>query len=62
MAMIRVTPKAGARVRDPFIEPPSVVPAEGKLVEDDPYWRRRERDGDLSVSAATAAKKKKKET
>lgn len=51
-----VKPAAGMLVPDPVLS--DYLPAEGREVQDSPYWRRRERDGDVTVGdppATTAA-------
>jgi len=42
-----VVPKEGTIVRDPVSK--NIVPAEGKKVKLDKYWRRRIADGDVSI-------------
>jgi hypothetical protein len=45
--MIRIYPKPGLIVRDPQTRQP--LPAEGiEVSEDNTYWLRREREGDIS--------------
>jgi len=49
-----VKPKPGLKVREPAA-PYAVLPPEGKEVpDDDPYWTRRIRSGDVTVEQAPA--------
>jgi hypothetical protein len=45
---MRVKPTAGRLVRQP-IPPYELLPAEGREVPDNQFWRRRLRDGDVVV-------------
>lgn len=47
-----VTPRAGLRVVDPDLR--DFLPEEGREVPESEYWRRRERDGDVTVGPAPA--------
>ena len=47
MEYVFVIPKAGQIIRDPVSKLP--LPAEGKKVKLDTYWRRRILDGDVTV-------------
>lgn len=52
MAQIYVIPAAGLLVPDPAVRGSSeqvALPPEGKLVEDNGYWQRRVRMGDVTV-------------
>jgi len=54
-----VTPETGLKIVDPFKK--DFLPPEGREVVDDSYWRRLERDGDVTtgnavIPAAPAAK------
>jgi len=55
-----VIPAPGRQVRDPrkVSEP---LPAQGREVQDSPYWRRRVKEGDVTVQPrpAQAAKTKR---
>lgn len=48
-----VKPKDGLSVRDPVKG--TLLPAEGAEVRDSVFWRRRLRDGDVSVVEKTSA-------
>ncbi|TKI02894.1 DUF2635 domain-containing protein [Martelella alba] len=48
-----VKPNTGRAVRDPVKG--TLLPAEGAEVPDTSFWRRRLRDGDVSIAAATSA-------
>lgn len=50
---ILVTPRPGFTVRDPKTN--AALPAEGAIKEDSSYWRRRERDGDVTIAAESAS-------
>jgi hypothetical protein len=54
-----VIPAPGARVLDPAMDPPAPLPAVGKMVPWDTYWRRRVRQGDALLGEETKAKKSK---
>lgn len=55
--MMLVRPVNGARVLDPDALPvPEAVPAEGKMVVDKPYWRRRLKAKEVELVTAPAAK------
>ena len=54
MAGIFLIPKSGLQVRDPADGQP--LPADGKTVRDSGYWRRRLRDGDVTLGKAPAKK------
>lgn len=48
--MIRIIPRPGAVVRDPDQKDAPPLPPEGKLVSSlSPYWRRRLREGGISI-------------
>lgn len=47
MASIYVIPKKGLKVRDP--DAGNHLPEAGALVEASSYWRRRLRDGDVTL-------------
>jgi len=47
-----VVPAPGFRVPDPDLS--DYLPAEGREVPDSAYWRRRERDGDVTVGQPPA--------
>lgn len=54
-----IRPVGDARVLDPATNPPTVLPPEGKAVEDSPYWRRRMRAKEVEeVPASTPVKAK----
>jgi len=56
--MIHVRPVNGARVLDPDAVPvPEALPAEGKMVEDKPFWRRRLKAKEVELVAASATTK-----
>lgn len=57
MASIYVIPKKGLKVR--HLDAGGYLPEAGALVEDCSYWRRRLRDGDVTVG--TEPKKSKGE-
>ncbi len=59
MAGIFVIPKTGLKVRNP--EDNQHLPEGGKLVQDNSFWRRRLRDGDVTLGKAPAKKTAKKE-
>lgn len=59
MDQITVTPKPGRQVKMPDSE--TALPPEGITTDDLPYWRRRERDGDVDITAAQAPRKTRKE-
>ena len=53
MKLIRIIPRPGAVVRDPDQKGAPPLPPEGKLVPIptlSPYWRRRLREGGISIS------------
>ncbi len=50
---ILVKPRAGLRLRDPATG--RTVPPEGAWVTEDNFWRRRIRDGDVTVAEPTPA-------
>ena len=51
MKLIRIIPRPGAVVRDPDQKGAPIMPPEGKLVPTlSPYWRRRLREGGISIS------------
>ena len=47
-----VTPREGYLVHDP--DRRDYLPPEGREVPESDYWRRRERDGDVTVGPAPA--------
>lgn len=47
---MKVKPVAGRLVRDPLTMQP--LPEDGREVPDNPFWRRRIRDGDVTVEDA----------
>ena len=50
MKLIRIIPRPGAVVRDPDQKGAPIMPPEGKLVPTlSPYWRRRLREGGISI-------------
>ena len=53
MSKIYVIPKQGMMVPDPNVRSRNSsdvrLPAEGKDVDDSPYWQRRLRDGDVTT-------------
>ena len=51
---ITVLPVSGRAVPDP--EAGDLLPAEGREVPDNAWWRRRLADGDITTKAAKAAK------
>ncbi|NVZ49440.1 DUF2635 domain-containing protein [Pseudomonas sp. B6002] len=53
---ITVLPVAGRAVPDP--QAGDLLPAEGREVPDNAWWRRRLADGDIITKAAKAAKPK----
>jgi len=54
---IHVIPAPGLKVRDP--EQGDHLPADGRTVPDNSYWRRRLNDGDVTTQAAKATAKPK---
>ncbi len=52
MQTLFVRPAPGARVRDPDTKAP--IPADGAVVPDNGYWRRRLRVGDVVLVVETA--------
>lgn len=56
MTRITVIPGAGRSVPDP--QAGDLLPAEGRTVDDSPYWRRRLDDGDVTLKPKTKAKDK----
>ena len=49
--MLRITPKTGFKIRDPEHALRAPLPADGILVSKiNPFWRRRLRDGDITIS------------
>jgi Protein of unknown function (DUF2635) len=62
MSKIYVIPSPGIRVPDPSVPKgtPSrqaMIPPEGKLVDESTYWIRREREGDVKITAAPSDSK-----
>jgi hypothetical protein len=55
---ITVVPAAGRFVPDP--EAGDLLPAEGRAVPDNVWWRRRLVDGDVTVQESTKASKSPK--
>jgi hypothetical protein len=53
MSAIRVTPVAGARVRNPSRDF-AVLPAAGDTVPDSLFWRRREIAGEVAITDPAA--------
>lgn len=61
MAKIYVTPKAGiTSLPDPCAMGTAsrdvCLPPEGKFVDDSVYWRRRAREGDVTITSGPAQK------
>jgi hypothetical protein len=55
--MIHVRPVNGARVLDPDAVPaPDALPADGKMVVDKPFWRRRLKAKEVELVKAPATK------
>lgn len=54
---IKVTPANGARVLDPATKQP--IPADGKTVTRSSYWLRRQKDGEVTITATKTTKTKK---
>ena len=55
--MIRIRPVNGARVLDPDAVPvPEALPADGKMVVDKPFWRRRLKAKEVELVTAPVAK------
>jgi len=55
--MLHLRPVKGVRVLDPDAVPaPAPLPAEGKMVVDTPYWRRRLKAKEVELAPASAAK------
>jgi hypothetical protein len=52
--MMRVKPAEGRQVRDPLTK--ALLPATGRDVPDNQFWRRRLRDGDVVSEAAVPAR------
>lgn len=52
MNQVKATPVNGLRIRK---ENGQLLPAEGALVELNAYWKRRQNDGDVTLTAAPAA-------
>jgi Protein of unknown function (DUF2635) len=50
---MRVKPVDGRLVRDPVTK--QLLPAEGREVPDDQFWRRRLRDGDIVLDTPNPA-------
>lgn len=58
--MLHLRPVNGGRVLDPDAVPvPEALPAEGKMVVDTPYWRRRLKAKEVELVPAPAAQKTK---
>jgi hypothetical protein len=57
---MKVKPAAGRAVRHPT-PPYELLPAEGREVPDNQYWRRRIRDGDVEVVTAEAPQRRRPE-
>jgi hypothetical protein len=54
--MIHVRPVNDARVLDPDAVPvPEALPADGKMVEDTPFWRRRLKAKEVELVPAPVA-------
>lgn len=51
---IAISPRVCARVRMPPPNARQLLPEEGRVVEDESFWRRREADGEVEVSAPDA--------
>ncbi len=61
MPTIFVIPALGRQVRDPrkvFFD----LPSEGREVQDSPYWRRRLKEGDVTVKPQPVQAAKAKRT
>lgn len=54
MTHITVVPSAERSVPDP--QAGDLLPAEGRTVDDTPYWRRRLSDGDVTLNPQAKAK------
>lgn len=54
-----VKPKDGLRVLNPATMQP--IAAEGEKVAKDPYWKRRQLDGDITISEQAFKKLRSKE-
>lgn len=52
---IKVVPAAGRQVAKPNTRKPEHLKPAGEEVDDSPYWRRRELDGDVTISEVPAA-------
>jgi hypothetical protein len=50
MKTLRIRPAAGRVVRDPDLHDLIIAP---RTVPDSPFWRRRIRDGDVTLDSAT---------
>ena len=51
MKLIRIIPRPNSVVRDPDQKGAPIMPPEGKIVPTlSPYWRRRLREGGISIS------------
>jgi len=62
MSKIFVIPAPGIRVPDPTTpkgakSAVAMIPPEGKLVDESTYWIRREREGDVKITAAPSDSK-----
>ena len=58
--MIRITPKEGLKVINP--ETLKRLPKDGIVIRKmDTFWKRREKDGDITVEKLTVKKPQKKE-
>lgn len=58
MEKIFVTPKKNLIVPDQLGNP---LPSEGKLVNDSRYWKRRAKEGDITIGKPPKPEKKKKD-
>lgn len=50
---IRVVPKEGILIRDPFLK--TMIPPDGEVVNDSLFWRRRAIDGDVVLTELSKA-------
>lgn len=55
--LVHIKPKDGKRVLDPLTMKP--LPKEGLKLDFSPHWKRRENDGDVTITALVSNKTSK---